>query len=108
MPPAADAMAEALGANPPAAPLVPVVANVTASPVRDPDALRDLLVAQLTGRVRRRQSVGTMEDIGLPRLVALGGKALSPTVQPPPARDVARSPALRSGKHSARTRPPPG
>ena len=45
MQPAADAMAEALGANPPSAPLVPVVANVTASPVSDADTIRDLLVA---------------------------------------------------------------
>ena len=51
MQPAADAMAEALGANPPVAPLVPVVANVTASPVSDADTIRDLLVSQVTGRV---------------------------------------------------------
>ncbi|PAL23234.1 ACP S-malonyltransferase [Sphingopyxis sp. GW247-27LB] len=81
MQPAADAMAEALGANPPAAPLVPVVANVTASPVSDPDAIRDLLVAQVTGRVRWRESVGTMEDIGVDRFVELGGKVLSPMVK---------------------------
>jgi [acyl-carrier-protein] S-malonyltransferase len=81
MQPAADAMAEALGANQPAAPLVPVVANVTASPVSDPDAIRDLLVQQVTGRVRWRESVGAMEDIGVGQFVELGGKVLSPMVK---------------------------
>lgn len=81
MQPAADAMAEALGANPPAAPLVPVVANVTASPVSDADAIRDLLVQQVTGRVRWRESVGAMEDIGVGQFVELGGKVLSPMVK---------------------------
>jgi len=65
MQPAADAMAEALGANPPTAPLVPVIANVTASPVSDADTISNLLVEQVTGRVRWRQSVGAMEAIGV-------------------------------------------
>ena len=78
---AADAMAEALGANPPAAPLVPVVANVTASPVSDADTIRDLLVQQVTGRVRWRESVGSMEDIGVTHFVEFGGKVLSPMVK---------------------------
>jgi [acyl-carrier-protein] S-malonyltransferase len=81
MQPAADAMAEALGANRPAAPLVPVVANVTASPVSDPDQIRDLLVSQVTGRVRWRESVASMEDIGVTQFVELGGKVLSPMVK---------------------------
>lgn len=81
MQPAADAMAEALGANPPAAPLVPVVANVTASPVGDPDTIRDLLVQQVTGRVRWRESVGAMEDIGVGQFVEFGGKVLGPMVK---------------------------
>ncbi len=81
MQPAADAMAEALGANPPAAPLVPVVANVTASPVSDADTIRDLLVSQVTGRVRWRESVGAMEGIGVGRFVELGGKVLGPMVK---------------------------
>ena len=81
MQPAADAMAEALGTNPPAAPLVPVVANVTASPVSDPDTIRDLLVSQVTGRVRWRESVRAMEDIGVDRFVEIGGKVLSPMVK---------------------------
>ena len=78
---AADAMAEALGANPPAAPLVPVVANVTASPVSDADTIRDLLVQQVTGRVRWRESVASMEDIGVTHFVEFGGKVLSPMVK---------------------------
>ncbi|MFZ5724808.1 MAG: ACP S-malonyltransferase [Pseudomonadota bacterium] len=78
---AADAMAEALGANPPAAPLVPVVANVTASPVSDADAIRDLLVQQVTGRVRWRESIGAMEDIGVTQFVEFGGKVLGPMVK---------------------------
>jgi len=78
---AADAMAEALGANPPAAPLVPVFANVTAGPVSDADTIRDLLVAQVTGRVRWRESVAAMEAIGVERFVELGGKVLSPMVK---------------------------
>ena len=78
---AADAMAEALGANPPAAPLLPVVANVTASPVSDADTIRDLLVQQVTGRVRWRESVAAMEDIGVGQFVEFGGKVLGPMVK---------------------------
>ncbi|WP_077146951.1 ACP S-malonyltransferase [Sphingopyxis sp. KK2] len=78
---AADAMAEALGANPPTAPLVPVVANVTASPVSDADSIRDLLVQQVTGRVRWRESVAAMEDIGVGQFVEFGGKVLGPMVK---------------------------
>ena len=81
MQPAADAMAEALGANPPVAPFVPVVANVTASPVSDPDTIRDLLVQQVTGRVRWRESVASMEHIGVTHFVEFGGKVLSPMVK---------------------------
>ena len=88
MQPAADAMAEALGANPPAAPLVPVVANVTASPVSDADTIRDLLVQQVTGRVRWRESVGAMEDIGVTHFVEFGGKVLSPMVKRSAAGEV--------------------
>jgi len=88
MQPAADAMAEALGANPPSAPLVPVVANVTASPVSDADTIRDLLVQQVTGRVRWRESVGAMEDIGVTHFVEFGGKVLSPMVKRSAAGEV--------------------
>lgn len=81
MQPAADAMAEALGANPPTAPLVPVIANVTASPVSDADTISNLLVEQVTGRVRWRESVGAMEAIGVTQFVEFGGKVLGPMVK---------------------------
>ncbi|SBV32014.1 malonyl-CoA-[acyl-carrier-protein] transacylase [uncultured Sphingopyxis sp.] len=81
MQPAADAMAEALGANSPTAPLVPVVANVTASPVSDADQIRELLIQQVTGRVRWRESVAAMEDIGVAQFVEFGGKVLGPMVK---------------------------
>jgi [acyl-carrier-protein] S-malonyltransferase len=57
MQPAADEMAEALAATAIAAPRVPMVANVTARPVHDPEAIRTLLVQQVTGRVRWRESM---------------------------------------------------
>ncbi len=88
MQPAADAMAEALGASSPAAPLVPVVANVTASPVSEAGTIRDLLVQQVTGRVRWRESVAAMEDIGVTHFVEFGGKVLSPMVKRSAAGEV--------------------
>ena len=54
MRPAADAMAEALAGAEIVAPNTPLVANVTARPVSDPDDIRRLLVEQITGRVRWR------------------------------------------------------
>jgi [acyl-carrier-protein] S-malonyltransferase len=78
MQPAADAMAEALGAVEMQAPAVPVVANVTAAPVSDPDAIRKLLVEQVTGMVRWRESVLAMKALGVSRLVEVGaGKVLA-------------------------------
>src|SRR5262249_15006756 len=65
MQPAADAMAEALGKATVRAPSVPVVANVTAAPVIDPDEIRRLLVAQVTGTVRWRESVLFMKQSGV-------------------------------------------
>lgn len=88
MQPAADAMAEALGANPPTAPLVPVIANVTASPVSDADTISNLLVEQVTGRVRWRESVGAMEAIGVTQFVEFGGKVLGPMVKRSASGDV--------------------
>ncbi|WP_062768725.1 ACP S-malonyltransferase [Sphingopyxis terrae] len=88
MQPAADAMAEALGANPPTAPLVPVIANVTASPVSDADTISNLLVEQVTGRVRWRESVGAMEEIGVTQFVEFGGKVLGPMVKRSASGDV--------------------
>ena len=78
MQPAADAMAEALAAVAIAAPGVPVVANVKAEAVRDPDEIRALLVAQVTGRVRWRESVAWMAGQGVSETVEVGaGNALS-------------------------------
>ncbi|MBT4038899.1 MAG: ACP S-malonyltransferase [Rhodospirillales bacterium] len=78
MAPAADAMAEALGNVQMQAPIVPVVANVTASKTVDPDEIRELLVEQVTHMVRWRESVLYMKDQGVDTLVEVGaGKVLS-------------------------------
>jgi [acyl-carrier-protein] S-malonyltransferase len=78
MQPAADAMAAALAGVTVAAPGVPLVANVKAEAVRDPDEIRRLLVEQVTGRVRWRESVAWMAGQGVTETVEIGaGKALS-------------------------------
>ena len=78
MAPAADVMAEALGKIEINAPAVPLVANVTAESVADPDTIRRQLVEQVTGAVRWRESVLYMKDKGVDRLVEAGaGKVLS-------------------------------
>ncbi|WP_372398923.1 ACP S-malonyltransferase [Azospirillum sp. HJ39] len=78
MQPAADAMAEALANVTILAPVVPVVANVTASSVSDPNAIRRLLVEQVTGMVRWRECVLFMKEQGVERLVEVGaGKVLA-------------------------------
>lgn len=81
MQPAADAMEEALAAARLAAPVVPVYANVTAAPAEDPDEIRRLLVAQVTGMVRWRESVAAMFEAGVTHFVELGGKVLAPMVK---------------------------
>lgn len=81
MQPAADAMAAALADVAIQAPLVPVYANVTAAPVSDPDTIRQLLVEQVTGMVRWRESVLAMWDGGVTGYVELGGKVLSGMVK---------------------------
>jgi len=78
MQPAADAMAEALAAVTVNASVVPVVANVIASAVSDPDEIRRLLVAQVTGTVRWRECVLYMKEQGVDTLVETGaGKVLA-------------------------------
>ncbi len=78
MAPAADAMRAALEKAAMATPAVPVVANVTAAPVSDPDAIRDLLVRQVTGTVRWRECVAAMVAAGCTRFAEIGaGKVLS-------------------------------
>ncbi|MFP5512522.1 MAG: ACP S-malonyltransferase [Alphaproteobacteria bacterium] len=78
MQPAADAMAEALANVTISAPVVPVIANVTASAVSDPNTIRRLLVEQVTGMVRWRECVLSMKEQGVERLVEVGsGKVLA-------------------------------
>ena len=78
MQPAADAMAAALSAVTLLAPCVPLVANVRADAVTDPETIRALLVAQVTGSVRWRESVLWMESRGVTEAWEIGaGKALS-------------------------------
>ena len=78
MAPAADVMEEALAKVAFAPPALPVVTNVTAARESDPTRLRTLLVEQVTGRVRWRESVEAMRDDGIEMLVELGsGKVLS-------------------------------
>jgi [acyl-carrier-protein] S-malonyltransferase len=81
MQPAADAMATALAQAALARPFVPLVANVTADVVTDPDMIRRLLVEQVTGTVRWRESVLRMAELGVTNFVELGGKVLGPMVR---------------------------
>jgi len=81
MQPAADAMERALADAAIAAPAVPAFANVTAAPVDDPDEIRRLLVRQVTGMVRWRESVAAMADAGITHFVEFGGKVLGPMVK---------------------------
>lgn len=78
MQPAADEMAEALGNVAISAPKVPLIANVTASAVDDPERIRALLVQQVTSMVRWRESVLYMRDNGIEELAEIGsGKVLA-------------------------------
>ena len=78
MKPAADEMADALEEVHFAEPWVPLVANVCASAVRDPDEIKKLLVSQVTGLVRWRECVLAMKEQGVDELVELGaGRVLS-------------------------------
>ena len=82
MAPAAAVMQEALAKVAVRAPLVPVVANVTALPVSDPDDIRKRLVEQVTGTVRWRESVAYMAHAGVSHFYELGsGKVLSGLVK---------------------------
>ncbi len=81
MQPAADAMADALESAAMQAPLVPVYANVTAAPVADVESIKRLLVEQVTGRVRWRESVIAMFAAGVHDYVEFGGKVLGPMIK---------------------------
>jgi [acyl-carrier-protein] S-malonyltransferase len=97
MAPAAEAMAQALAATPPRAPIVPLIANVSAAKVTDPAEIRELLVAQVTATVRWRESVLAMTALGVDSFVELGtGKVLAGLVKriaPDAAAFSAGSPA---------------
>ena len=72
MAPAAEAMSEALAEVDSVPPVVPLVANVTARPVSDPDTIRRGLIEQVTAMVRWRESVLYMRDADVDTLVELG------------------------------------
>ena len=78
MQPAADEMQAALAAVDIQSPRVPIIANVTAGPVSDPDAIRKLLVEQITGSVRWRESMIWLAENQAGELLELGsGKVLT-------------------------------
>jgi [acyl-carrier-protein] S-malonyltransferase len=80
MQPAAEAMAEALDRTPPGALHVALYANVTADVVSDPAQVKRLLVEQVTGRVRWRESAMAMHAAGVGQFVEFGGKVLGPMI----------------------------
>jgi [acyl-carrier-protein] S-malonyltransferase len=81
MQPAADRMERALAEAAMGQPAVPLYANVTAAPVVDPVEVRSLLVAQVTGMVRWRESIAAMSAIGVTHFVEWGAKVLSPMIK---------------------------
>jgi [acyl-carrier-protein] S-malonyltransferase len=81
MQPAADAMATAFRSAVMQGPLVPIYANVTAAAVADVETIKRLLVEQVTGRVRWRESVAAMWDAGAHEFVEFGGKVLGPMIK---------------------------
>ncbi|MCB2076763.1 MAG: ACP S-malonyltransferase [Novosphingobium sp.] len=81
MQPAADAMAEALDKTPPGTLRIPLYANVTAAIVSDAGEVARLLVEQVTGRVRWRESAIAMRDAGVTHFVEFGGKVVGPMIK---------------------------
>jgi len=82
MAPAAREMEEALGTVAMEAPAVPLIANVTAAAVEDPETIRRLLVEQVTGLVRWRESVLAMKGEGVDTIIEIGaGRVLSGLVK---------------------------
>ena len=75
-------MAEALAIASLVAPSVPLISNISAAKVTDPDEIRDLLVRQVTGTVRWRESVLACVEMGVDSFVELGpGRVLSGLVR---------------------------
>lgn len=82
MQPAADEMKAALADVDIQRPVLPVIANVLAAPVSEPEGIANLLVEQVTGAVRWRESVASMRSLGIHQLVEVGaGKVLSGMVR---------------------------
>jgi [acyl-carrier-protein] S-malonyltransferase len=82
MAPAAREMEEALATVALKEPIVPLIANVSAAPVREPDEIRRLLVAQVTGLVRWRESVLAMREQQVEEIAELGaGRVLTGLVK---------------------------
>jgi [acyl-carrier-protein] S-malonyltransferase len=81
MEPAARAMEQALADAAIGNPFVPLYANVTAAAVSDAAEIRRLLVEQVTGLVRWRESVAAMAEAGVTHFVEFGGKVLGPMVK---------------------------
>ena len=81
MQPAADKMAEALAAVTIRPLAVPVLANVTAAEANDPETVRRLLVEQVTGRVRWRESILSLKSLGVDTTVEFGNKVLTGMVK---------------------------
>ena len=82
MQPAADAMADALAGVAIRPPVSPLVSNVLAAPIVDPDEIRRRLIEQVTGTVRWRESVAYMASRGVTRFFEIGaGKVLSGLVK---------------------------
>ncbi len=81
MMPAADAMAEALDKTSPGPLRVPIFANVTATMVSDPEEAKRLLVEQVTGRVRWRESAIAMAEAGVDTFVEFGAKVVGPMIK---------------------------
>lgn len=81
MKPAADKMAEALAAVTIRPLAVPVLANVTAAEANDPESVRRLLVEQVTGRVRWRESILSLKSLGVDTTIEFGNKVLTGMVK---------------------------
>lgn len=81
MVPAAEAMETALAETTVQSPLVPLIANVTAAPVSEKREIIRLLVEQVTGRVRWRESMQAAWDLGVTDFVETGGKVVAPMVK---------------------------
>ncbi|MDG2313554.1 MAG: ACP S-malonyltransferase [Alphaproteobacteria bacterium] len=74
---AADVMKDALESSSLSIPELPVITNVNAQPVRDPDEIRDLLIEQITKKVRWRESIIALSDLGVEHIFEIGsGKVL--------------------------------